>query len=225
MMENSTGNSSAQGFILLGLFLGCAVLVFLFQRNHVPSYQGLYPAMQPLIEGRFEFQSDRVLVMLSAEPEWKRIVIFSYDEDGAQLGIIKPVHDLRVSIMKGEFPDFRVRMKNGQVDGFDIIKGANYAAQGKGDFLDYLLRARDSGRHFGVQECIYPICTRCLDVCPVISQGVILMPMAGDGRIYPIINLAKCPRCGKCFEVCKLGIILNPQHSASKPQVQPTQGF
>jgi ferredoxin len=77
-----------------------------------------------------------------------------------------------------------------------------------------------------VQECLYPICTRCLDICPVISQGVILMPVAEDGRIYPVINLSKCPRCGKCFEVCKPGIIRNPNDSTStRPQSSPARGY
>jgi formate hydrogenlyase subunit 6/NADH:ubiquinone oxidoreductase subunit I len=73
------------------------------------------------------------------------------------------------------------------------------------NFLTLIRTARANGLRFGVQQCMYPVCTRCLEVCPVISKGVIQMNQAKNGAIVPSVIYGNCPRSGKCFTVCTLG--------------------
>ena len=207
MTENSTDRTSAPGFILLLIMLVVAGLVYVCQAETKVEYEGVYPAVRPLIQGKFAFMGDRVAIKLSDKPVWERIVVFVYDKEGRQLCILKPVYDQTVTVTPGEFPDYWVSFTDGAVDDFGVITKTRGVPQGE-DFFSLLSQARASSRRYGVQQCLYPLCTRCLDVCPVIKYGVIKMHVCKDGRINPVIYIEGCPRCGKCFEVCKVGCIV-----------------
>jgi len=194
------------GFIFLGLILAAGAVIYFCQVNRDSEYEGTYPGITPMIQAAFEFQDDRVVISLSDEPLLKRIVVFAYDDKNRQVGIIKPVYDKTVVLTPDEFPDFRVYFKENTVEGYEIVKKVKGVVNGE-DFFETMKRARAASRRYGVQQCLYPICTICLDVCPVIQNGVIEMRLASDGRIHPFIHLGSCPRCGKCFEVCKLGVL------------------
>lgn len=209
MTDNSTAKTPAGGFILLLLLLLTAGLVYFCQAENKIQTEGLYPAVKPLIQGEFNFTPDSVQVKISEDPVWKRIAVFAYDREGWQVGIIKPVYDRTLTITRGDYPDFRVRVSDDRVEDFQIIGKAKVQYQGK-DFMSLLIEAKEDSRQYGVQECLYPICTRCMDVCPVIKHGVLEMTVNQGGVINPVIHIQGCPRCGKCFEVCKVGVLLNP---------------
>ena len=122
------------------------------------------------------------------------------------MAILKPVFDRKVTISRGDLADYRVNFEQGVVTGYELLKKA-YGLNTSEDFFRQLVRSRDQGRRFGVQECLYPACSMCMDVCPVIANGVISMPVRKDGRIHPVIHHGGCPRCGKCFKLCKMGVI------------------
>jgi len=206
MTEHSTDRTSAPGFILLLLVLVVTGVAYVCQSRHVVKYEGTYPAVKPMVKAEFSFRAEKVTIKLSEQPIWERVVVFVYDEEGRQVGILKPVYDQTVIIKPGESPDYRVSFTDGAVDDFEIITKINGVYEGE-DFFSLLTQARKSSRRYGVQECLYPFCTLCMDVCPVIKQGVIEMRVAKNGTIYPVINIGGCPRCGKCFEVCKVGVI------------------
>ena len=217
MTEHSTDRTAAPGFLLLLLLLVVAGIAYVCQAHHRVEYEGVYPAVKPLIQGDFSFTGDRVTIRLSEQPRWGRIVVFSYDEQNEQVCIVKPVYDQTVTIRQGEPPDYWVSFKDGAVDDFEVIPKINGVHEGK-DFLSFLTGAKALSRHYGVQECLYPFCTLCLDVCPVVKQGVIQMRATENGTLYPVIKIQGCPRSGRCFEVCKIGVILKSTEApAAKP--------
>lgn len=217
MTEDSTDRTAAPGFILLLIMLVTAGVVYVCQAHNEVKYEGVYPAVRPLIQGKFSFMGDRVEIKLSENPVSERIVIFAYDKEGRQLCILKPVYDQTVTVRPGEFSDYWVSFTDGVVDDFGVITKTRGFPQGE-DFFSLLSQARASSRRYGVQQCLYPLCTRCLDVCPVIKHGVIKMHVCKDGRINPVIHIEGCPRCGKCFEVCKVGVIMK---STDVPMTTP----
>ncbi len=209
-MDASKGKTSAAGFIILLLVLLSASLAYVFQTEETMKTEGLYPEVKPMAKSKFEFAADKVLIRLEEDLPWKRIVVFAYTAQGWQMGIVKPVYNRQVVILPGDSPDFAVMVKDGIPTGFKVFQGGGETGK-EGDFLGLLRKARESSLRYGVQECLYPLCTRCLDVCPVIKYGVVQVRVSEDGTIYPSVNIQNCPRCGKCFEVCKLGILLNPR--------------
>jgi hypothetical protein len=206
-MVNSDDNTSASGFVLLFLVIVAAALAYVAQASTSRRFEGTYPLVKPMIQGVFHFYPDRVEIRLGDSPlPVKRIAVFAYDDKDHQICILKPVYDGIVVLTEDDHPDYRVRFKNGKVDGYDLLNGHN-GLRGQSNFLNLLTAARESGRRYGVQECLYPICTQCLDVCVVRKFFVLEMAVAGDGTIYPIFRNAGCPRCGKCMAACKQNVI------------------
>lgn len=209
MMENSTTRTAGSAFLFILIVLITTVVAYVVQAERKMRTEGLYPEVKPLMQGTFTFSQDKVEIQMAEDPVWKRIVVYAYDQDGSQVGIVKPVYDRSITITGNDYPDFRVRTNGNKVTGFDIIKKSKETLQGE-SFFKVLNEAKDGFRRFGLQECLYPICTRCMDVCPVIQHGVIEMPISENGGINPVVHIPGCPRCGKCFEVCKVGVLLNP---------------
>ena len=204
----SSDDKRLLGGLILGLFVTVTmVMVYFIQKDMVIKYEGAFAMVKPMIRGDFVFSEKGVEILLSETPLAGRMVVFAYDEKGDQVAILKPVYNGRVTLGPGEFADYRVRFANGAVKGFEIIQKLDGVRDGE-DFLHLLTRARDAAWRYGVQECLYPVCTICMDVCPVIAYGVIKMVVAEDGRINPVYSRQNCPRSGRCFEACKLGVIV-----------------
>ena len=206
-MENSTVKTSAAAFILLLLVLVATGLAYVLQASSSTKFEGTYPMVKPMVQGAFNFYPDRVEIKLAEDPlPVNRIAVFAYDSQDRQICILKPVYDRTVVLTRDNYPDYRVHFRNAKVDGYDLLQG-HVGFQEKMNFVDILNEAKESGRRYGVQECLYPICTRCLDVCVVRKFFVLDMVVAVDGTIYPIFRNAGCPRCGKCMKACKQGVI------------------
>lgn len=207
MTENSIeSRRSYAGYLLLVAVVLVTITVYLGQTDLKQEFDGTYPEVIPAVEARFEFLHDRIEIKLSRDPAHPRILVFAYDEQGRQVTILKPVYDRKIIISQGDLADYRVNFEQGSVDGYELLKKA-YGLYTSTDFFRQLVCAKDNDRRYGVQECLYPACTMCMDVCPVIANGVIGMPVLKDGRIHPVIHYGGCPRCGKCFKLCKLGVI------------------
>jgi hypothetical protein len=220
-MGNSTDKTSASAFILLLLVLVATGLAYVGQASSSKKFEGTFPVVKPMTQGEFHFYPDRVEIKLAEDPlPVKRIVVFAYDAQEREVCILKPVYDQTVVLTRDNYPDYRVRFRNGNVDGYDLLQGHGGIGE-KMNFVAILNEAKESGRRYGVQECLYPICTRCMDVCPVIKQGVIKMKVDEDGAFYPAIHLAGCPRSGKCMEACKQRIICR---SVDLPPRVPASG-
>jgi len=206
-MQNSTNRTSAAGFILLLLVLLATGLAYVGQAASTKKFEGTFPVVKPMVQGIFHFYPDRVEIKLADDPlPVKRIAVFAYDDKDHQICILKPVYDRTVVLTRDDFPDYRVRFRNGKIEGYDLLNSRG-ASREKINFVDMLNEAKQSGRRHGVQECLYPICTRCLDVCVVRKFFVLEMATAKDGAIYPIFRNEGCPRCGKCMEACKQRVI------------------
>lgn len=215
MMENSTTRTAGSAFLFILIVMITTVVAYVVQAERKMHTEGLYPEVKPLVQGTFTFSHDKIEIHMMEDPVWKRIVVYAYDEGVSQVGIVKPVYDRTVIITPDDYPDFRVKTNGNKVVGFDVINNSNGALQGK-SFFGILNDAKEGSRCFGIQECLYPLCTRCMDVCPVIQHGVIEMPILKNGAIHPLVHLPGCPRCGKCFEVCKVGVLLNPSKALDK---------
>jgi formate hydrogenlyase subunit 6/NADH:ubiquinone oxidoreductase subunit I len=209
MMEGSTIRTAGPAFLFLLIVLTTTAVAYLVQSDRKMRTEGFYPEIKPPVEGSFHFKEEEVVIQVSSDPLWKYVVVFAYDDKDRQVGIIKPVYNRSITIRPNDRPDYRVSTKGNRVTGFEIVIKSREPSHGE-RFLQILRQAGETSRRFGLQECLYPVCTRCADICPVIGQGVIEMPIQESGAIVPVIHLPGCPRCGKCFEVCKVGVLLNP---------------
>lgn len=221
MMENSTDKTSAAGFILVLIIFLASVLVYFAQASGGKKYEGTYPVIKPLAKGSFAFYPDRAEIRISGAPlPVKRIAVFAYDEKGRQVCVLKPVYDGLVVVTARDMPDFRVRFRNGKEDGYEMLSGGRL--QNQTGFLEILTRSRDSGRRYGVQECLYPVCQRCLEVCVVRKSFVLEMAVESDGTLYPVFKSEGCPRCGKCIAACSQRVICRSRDLPA--QVLPGSG-
>ncbi len=216
-MEGSTDKTSAPGFIMILLVLLATGTVLVFGKGDNAKNEGVYPVIRKPVQGDFVFKKDRVDIALSHEPlETKQVVIFAYDEQGHQVGLVKPVYERKVTIRSVDVHNYRVFFRGGKVSAYEINRGNRKQCV---PFIDILLQARESGRRFGVQECLYPVCTRCMDVCMVDTYSVIEMKTLEDGAIFPVFHNEGCPRCGKCIVACKQKVICNSRELP--PTVNP----
>lgn len=206
-MENSIDKTSLSGFILVLLILGASLLSYIVQASDVNQFEGTYPVIKPLVRGEFDFKPDRVEIMLSDNPiPVERIVVFTYDDRGRQVCILKPVYNGMIVITPNDKPDYLVSFVNGKVNEYELLVGANRIEKQAG-FMDILTRSKNLGRRYGVQECLYPICQRCLEVCIVRSSYVLEILVGVDGALYPKFDNEGCPRCGKCIAACTQRVI------------------
>ena len=194
------------GYLLLLVLLLVTAAVYVLQADLSQTFEGTYPEVIPPVAAKFDFQADRIEIKLSRDPAYSHIIVYAYDEDQRQVCILKPIEKRRIIINPGDRADYRVIFENNKVLSYEVLKKA-YGMDRSEDFTGHLNAAKKAGRRYGVQECLYPACSMCLDVCPVVSTGIIKMPVLPDGRIHPVIHYGGCPRCGKCFELCKMGVI------------------
>lgn len=197
---------SLAGAGLLLFFLLLGALVYGFQTNLEKIFPGNYPGVVPPIQARFLFSESQIRVQLSRKPSSDRIVLFAYDDQGRQVAILKPIYDRTVTLFPKDMADWRVAFKGEAAIGYEVFKKANNLLEAV-DFFDLMTHAKEKRGRFGVQECLYPACSMCVSVCPVIANGIITMPRLEDGRIHPVILHGGCPRSGKCFTLCKVGVI------------------
>ncbi|MDR2818988.1 MAG: hypothetical protein LBB60_00415 [Desulfovibrio sp.] len=193
----------APAMLFLGLLLTGFILQ-LFQKPDLTVYEGTYPGIRAPIEPEVVFEDDAVTLIFDTPVSTTQIVVFAYDDQGRQYGTLKTIRDGAVRITGDDYPEYLAFFKGPAVEGYKIFRRVN----GKADvtnFLTLIRTARANGLRFGVQQCMYPVCTRCLEVCPVISKGVIQMNQAKNGAIVPSVIYGNCPRSGKCFTVCTLG--------------------
>lgn len=194
---------------LAGILFVIAVLVITFvirqfQKPDVTVYEGTYPGIRGVIEPRYEFAGDRIILRFDEAVESGRLVVFVYDGQGNQYGMLKDIRDKSITITPGDYPEYQAFFKGAVVEGYKVFKRVNGRGEGE-PFLELMRRAEAERLRYGVQQCMYPVCTRCLDVCPVIGKGVIRMQQAKGGQIVPKVLFGSCPRSGKCFTVCTLG--------------------
>lgn len=197
------------------LILCLAILTGLFyadQKIPLIKTEGVSPVVRAGNRASFTFGEESIDITLRDKAPTERLAVFAYDPEGRQVVIVKPVKGgTTITIRPSDFADYRVMLENGRAKGFDIFREIPGIRQGV-DFFRLLVEAKEASRLYGVQDCLYPICTRCMDVCPVIKQDVIKMKVDEDGAFYPAIHLTACPRSGKCFAVCTMEVIV----SASK---------
>ena len=203
-MELYSRRTCLAGVLLAAAVLLTAFVVRHFQKPDPTVYEGTYPGIRGIIEPEYEFREDRVILRLNEPVETGRLVVFVYDAEGNQYGMLKEVRNGMITVTPGDFPEYMARFRGTRVEGYKIFKRVNGRGEGE-PFLDLLRRAGAQQLRYGVQQCMYPVCTRCLDVCPVIAKGVIRMHQARGGQIVPEVLYGACPRSGKCFTVCTLG--------------------
>ncbi len=171
--------------------------------------EGFYPVVRAAKDASYQFSTDTVEITLQQNASLERIAVFAYDREQRQVVVVKPLRDgKKITVRRGDFADYRVTLDKDTAASFEIFREIPGVRKGV-DFFELLVEARAASRRYGLQDCLYPICTLCMDVCPVIKHGVIKMKRDEYGAFYPAIYLTGCPRCGKCFAVCKLGAIVS----------------
>ena len=192
------------GVFLIAVVICLGFVVQYFQKPDSIIFEGTYPGVRGLITPEVTFEQDEIVMTLPGPVSTGQLVVFVYDEEGSQFGMIKDVRDGKIRIVREDYPEYEAVFRGTEVKGYRIFRRVN-GVPDVTDFMSLLRRARNVNLRYGVQQCMYPVCTRCLNVCPVISKGVIEMHQAENGAIVPFVMYGGCPRSGKCFAVCTLG--------------------
>ena len=181
-------------------------------RTNVPTFPGDYPLIAQPIETTAVFYDDRVEIIVPGRMKLGRLIVFAYDDRSNYIGILKPVEKNLVIVRKGDYADFTAPVKGDTVKEVVFLKKIDRYVK-KIDMYDALVYARDNKLRNGVQRCLNPICTRCVEACKsVIStyEIPIVMTVKPEGYILPVFSKGRCPRCGKCFMFCPTGSLMNP---------------
>jgi len=209
------------GIVLFCCLLGTGFFIQRFQTPDSTVYEGTYPGIQGIIEPQYSFNEREILLKFDATVSTDALVVFVYDDEGCQYGMMKSIRDDTIRITEQDFPEYQAVFNGKVVEGYRIFRRVNGKPEAR-NFFSLMQDAKARNLRFGVQQCMYPVCTRCLDVCPVISKGVIEMHQAEGGQILPFVLFGSCPRSGKCFTVCTLGafykadmrhVQVNPQNT------------
>lgn len=56
-------------------------------------------------------------------------------------------------------------------------------------------------------------CTACVFACP---RGAIAMELDEEGFLYPVVDAARCVRCGRCEDACVFKVALAERWSLDK---------
>lgn len=198
--------------IVLALILAVLIAALASMHRVHPFYPGEYPSIAPPMRYDIEFHDDRVDLLLENEPRLGRVIVYAHDEKGCFIGMLKPVYDRRVTVRCGDYADFRAGLKDTSVESAEFLKKMD-RYESKIDMFDAMVAARNAGRAYGVQKCLYPFCTRCVTACRSVIQGddiPIALAIKPGGFIAPVFSRGKCPRCGRCFVNCPTGSILAP---------------
>lgn len=192
------------------IILGLTAAAFLVQKTLQENFPGNYPKFAAPVEARFEFVDQKVRIRVPNELNDLRVFVFAYDSQGHMQAIAKPVEDGTIEVNPGDYSDIDVRFdEDDQVAGFEMLKRMDSYTR-ELDMFKALKEARANGRRIGIQRCLYPACTRCIEGCrSVISGGDLPLQMrkGEDGAIRPVYSKGKCPRCGKCFVWCPVKVI------------------
>ncbi|MEN6436953.1 MAG: 4Fe-4S ferredoxin [Syntrophobacter sp.] len=200
------------------ILLGLTVAAFIVQKSFREEFPGNYPKFARPVDANFEFFNRQVRIAVPDELNDFRVFVFAHDSRGHMQAIIKQVVDGTIEVREGDYADIDVRFDGSQVAGFEILKRMdNYTRET--DMFNALKEARVNGRQAGIQRCLYPLCTRCIEGCrSVISGGDLPLEMhrGPDGAIQPVYSKGKCPRCGKCFVWCPVNVITNTKSLLGK---------
>ncbi|MEN6438799.1 MAG: 4Fe-4S ferredoxin [Syntrophobacter sp.] len=193
-------------FIILALTMAA----FLIQKTLQQDFPGNYPKFAAPVNANFEFAGQHIRIGVPSELNDLRVFVFAYDSRGHMQAVVKAVEDGTIEVSEGDFSDIDVGFSQGnQIAGFEILKRMDsYTRQV--DMAKALREANENGRQIGIQRCLYPVCTRCIDGCRSVIYGGDLpleMRKSEDGAIVPVYSKGKCPRCGKCFVWCPVNVI------------------
>jgi ferredoxin len=192
------------------IILGLTAAAFLVQKTFQEDFPGNYPRFAAPVEAGFEFVDQQVRIRVPNELNDLRVLVFAYDPQGHMQAVVKPVENGTIEVNQGDYSDIEVRFdKDDQVAGFEMLKRMDSYTR-RLDMFNALKDARANGRRIGIQRCLYPVCTRCIEGCrSVISGGDLPLEMrkGKDGAIRPVYYKGKCPRCGKCFVWCPVKVI------------------
>ncbi len=201
------------------IILGLAAGAFLVQKTLREDFPGNYPKFAAPVKASFEFVDQKVRIRVPNELNGLRVFVFAYDSQGHMQAIVKPVENGIIEVDRGDRSDIDVRFdKDDQAAGFEILKRMDSYTR-ELDMFNALKEAMANGRQTGIQRCLYPLCTRCIDGCrSVISGGDLALEMrkGEDGAIRPVYSKGKCPRCGKCFVWCPVKVITKSDSLSGK---------
>jgi len=205
MLNPFSNRSHIAGICTFVFVILLGFTVHFFQSKNTTVYESTYPGIMPSMKVSSSFNADEVILALPQDaPPLDSLVVFVYAADGSQYGMIKKVRNGTIRITGRDYPEYQAVFRGAAVEGYRIFRRVNGKADVT-DFLTLLQEAKIGNLRFGVQQCMYPVCTHCLVVCPVISKGVIEIHQTEGGQIVPVVLYGGCPRSGKCFAVCTLG--------------------
>jgi ferredoxin len=201
------------------IILGLTVAAFFVQKTLQEEFPGNYPRFAAPVQAGFEFVNQRVRISVPDQLNDLRVLVFAYDSRGHMQAVVKLVEDGNIEVSEGDYSDIDVRFdKGGQVAGFEMLKRMDSYTR-ELDMFKTLKDARANGRQTGIQRCLYPACTRCIEACRSVISGEDLpleMRRGEDGAIVPVYSKGKCPRCGKCFVWCPVNVITKSDSLSGK---------
>lgn len=201
-----TPNRYINYFLIIVLI---TLVIYFGRKVYREIFPGDYPMVTPTAESEFIFGENEIIVKLSATTKNGNIIVYAYGPDGNFYGMLKPIKDLSIIIRKGDNADFMVQVYGREIGETSFMKKMDRYIRKVGMY-DLLIEAVEKKWNYGVQNCLYPICTRCTDGCKSVvstSNLPLVMSVMDNGEIKPVFRKGRCPRCGKCIIWCPSGVI------------------
>lgn len=191
------------------IILLITLIIHFGRKAYTEFFPGEYPMVVATAKLEFTAGENELNLKLSGTTKNGNIIIYAYGPDGNFYGMLKPVKDLSIKVRKGDNADFMVQIYGREIGKISFMKKMDRYIR-KVDMYDLIIEARKHEWNYGVQNCLYPVCTRCTDGCKSvvsIERLPIIMSVMDNGEIMPVFRKGGCPRCGKCIVWCPSGVI------------------
>lgn len=201
-----TSNRYINYFLII---LVLTLVIHFGRKVYTDYFPGEYPMVVSTSKAGFTDSENDLSVKLSGTTKNGNIIVYAYGSDGNFYGMLKPVKDLSIKIKKGDNADFMVQIYGREIGRISFMKKMDRYIR-KVDMYNLIIEASQNEWNYGVQNCLYPICTRCTDGCKSvvpIERLPMVMSIMDNGEIKPVFRKGGCPRCGKCIVWCPSGVI------------------
>ena len=210
--KGNVGNFALIIFIIAGT-------LFILTKKADPNYPSDYAMISPEVEFPYSIIQDTITFSIPQSEINKTHIIYAVINDSLQYGLLDPTLSDKLIITKGTYASYVANIKGNKIIDYQILKTFNNYKE-KIDFYDVFISANKNGRKCGIQRCLSPFCNICVDECREVKgdERIAIDLILNDrGEIVPIYHPGYCPRCGRCFVECPIGLLVQSGDFDEKP--------
>jgi len=206
-MKNKSKNNVSTFTLLVIIITG---LLFIFTKKYNPKYPSDYVKIAPEVEFPFSIKNDSVIFSIPKPELNKPHIVYAVLDDTLQYGIIDPTLNKDITITPGTLASYVAKIRDNKITEYKILKAVDSYSQSI-DLYNLILKANEVGNKFGIQRCLSPFCNICVEECKKVNgEGSLAIELVVDerGKVVPVFYRGYCPRCGRCFKECPIGLLL-----------------